>query len=94
MEFSFTEEQLLLQKTLRQYARSELLPNYHRWDRGEKFPREKILEMGQLGLLGLRVPERYGGQDASFVTCGIASEEISRGDFNYGLFIQLSCIPA
>src|SRR3990172_5545396 len=94
MEFSFTEEQLLLQKTLRQYAKSELLPNYHRWDRGEKFPREKILEMGQLGLLGLRVPERYGGQDASFVTCGIASEEISRGDFNYGLFIQLSCIPA
>lgn len=94
MEFAFTEEQLLLQKTLRQYARSELLPNYHRWDRGESFPREKIVELGRLGLLGLRVPERHGGQDAPFVTCGIASEEIARGDFNYGSFIQLTCIPA
>ncbi len=94
MEFSFTEEQLLLQKTLRQYAKSELLPNYHRWDRGEKFPLEKIRELGQLGMTGLRVPERYGGQDTAFVTCGIASEELARGDFNYGLFIQLSCIAA
>jgi cyclohexanecarboxyl-CoA dehydrogenase len=94
VEFAFTDEQLLLQKTLRQYARSELLPNYHRWDRGETFPRERIQELGALGILGLRVPEAYGGQDASFVTCGIASEEIGRGDFNYGLFIQLSSISA
>ncbi|MBI4590205.1 MAG: acyl-CoA dehydrogenase family protein [Candidatus Rokubacteria bacterium] len=94
MEFGFSDEQLLLQKTLRQYAKSELLPNYHRWDRGEKFPREKILELGQLGILGLRAPERFGGQDASFVAGGIASEELSRGDFNYSQFIQLSAIAA
>ncbi|MFQ5827625.1 MAG: acyl-CoA dehydrogenase family protein [Candidatus Methylomirabilia bacterium] len=94
MDFAFSEEQLLLERTLRQYAKAELLPSYHRWDRGEKFPREKILELGRLGLLGLRIPERYGGQDAPFVSCGIASEELSRGDFNYAQFIQLTCIPA
>lgn len=94
MEFTFTEEQKLFQETLRQFAMEKLLSNYSRWDRGEPFPKEKIKEIADLGIMGLRVPEQFGGQPTSFVTCGIATEELSRGDFNYSLFIQLGMISS
>ena len=94
MEFAFTEEQLLVQKTVRQFAKDKLLPNYSRWDRGEKIGRAEIREVAELGIFGLRVPEQFGGQHADFVTCGIMSEELSRGDFNYTLFLQLGMMIA
>lgn len=94
MDFTFTEEQLLLQQTLRQYAKDKLAPNYHRWDRGEKIPRALIKEAAQLGILGLRVPEKFGGLMADYVTCGLMTEELSRGDFNYSLYIQLGLIAS
>ena len=92
MEFAFSEEQLLLQQAMRQFALNELLPHYARWDRGEKFPKEKLREVAELGILGLRIPEEYGGQLTSFVNAGIATEEIARGDFSYTLFIQIGLI--
>lgn len=94
MDVHFTEEQRLLQLTLRQYAREKLLPEYSRWDRGEPYPREKLVEIGALGVLGIRVPEAYGGSNESFVSLGIASEELSRGDFNISSFLQLGTIAA
>ncbi|MGH7961326.1 MAG: acyl-CoA dehydrogenase family protein [Candidatus Binatia bacterium] len=94
MEFALTEDQLLLQKTLRQFAREKLLPNYARWDRGEKIGRDEIKEAAALGMFGLRVPERFGGQEADYVTCGLMAEEVARGDFNYSLFIQLGLIAS
>ncbi|NOT57812.1 MAG: cyclohexanecarboxyl-CoA dehydrogenase [Deltaproteobacteria bacterium] len=92
MDFAFTEDQLLLQQTLRQYAKEKLLPNYARWDRGEKVSRTELHEAAKLGVFGLRVPEKFGGQEADYVTCGIMTEELSRGDFNYSLYIQLGVI--
>jgi len=79
MDFTFTEEQLLLQQTLRQYAKEKLLPNYARWDRGEKISRDELREAAKLGIFGLRVPTKFGGQEADYVTCGIMTEELSRG---------------
>ena len=94
MEFALTEDQLLLQQTLRQFAREKLLPNYPRWDRGEQIGRAEIKEVAALGIFGLRVPEKLGGQEASYITCGLMTEELSRGDFNYSLFIQLGLIAS
>jgi cyclohexanecarboxyl-CoA dehydrogenase len=94
MEFAFTEDQLLLQKTLRQFAKDKLLPNYARWDRGEKISRVELKEAAALGIFGLRVPEKFGGQEADYVTCGVMTEELSRGDFNYSLYIQLGLIAS
>ena len=48
MDMTWTEEELLLQRTLRDYAQQELLPHYGRWDKGEAFPREKMRELGAL----------------------------------------------
>ena len=89
MEFTFTEEQLLVQQTVRQFAKDKLLPNYSRWDRGEKIGKAEIQEVAELGIFGLRVPEEFGGQNADFVTCGVMNEALSHGDFNYSLFLQL-----
>lgn len=94
MDFTFSEDQLLLQQTLRQYAKDKLMPNYARWDRGETIPRALIREVAELGVFGLRVPERFGGLMADYVTCGLMSEELSRGDFNYSLYVQLGLIAS
>ena len=94
MEFTFTEEQELLRSTVRQFATKKLLPHYARWDRGEPFPKEALKEAAEMGITSLRVPAAFGGQETGFVNCGIVAEEVSRGDFNYSLFVQLGMITA
>jgi len=87
MDFSLTDEQLLLQRTLRQFAMAELLPKYTRWDRRGEFPAEVWPQLGEMGVFGLRVPETYGGTGFSYLEAGFAIEQIARGDFNacYGI---------
>ena len=92
MDFAFSQDQRLLQDSLRQYAKEKLLPKYAHWDRGHTIGREELREAAQLGIFGLRVPEKFGGQEADYVTCGLMTEELSRGDFNYSLYIQLGLI--
>ena len=77
-------------RTLRQFAGRELAPRSAHWDRTGEFPWEAWRRMGELGLLGLRIPAAYGGQEADFLTFGIAMEEIGRGDFSCTYGIQLA----
>ncbi|MBI4270580.1 MAG: acyl-CoA dehydrogenase family protein [Candidatus Rokubacteria bacterium] len=90
MEFSYTAEHEELIRTLRAFARKELAPRSHRWDTTGEFPWDAWRQMGELGLLGLRAPAAYGGQEADLVTMGIATEEIARGDFGCTYGIQLA----
>jgi len=90
MDLAFSAEQDELVRTLRQFARRDLAPRSAHWDRSGEFPWEAWRRMGELGLLGLRVPAAYGGQDADFMTFGIAMEEIGRGDFSCTYGIQLA----
>ncbi len=81
MQFGMTERQQMIRDAVRRYAEAELLPHYQRWDRtGEWLPAEYMQKMVNMGLLRLRLPEKYGGQDYSFVDCGIVCEEIGRCD--------------
>jgi cyclohexanecarboxyl-CoA dehydrogenase len=90
MHLDFTPEQEELSRTLRSFARKELAPHGAAWDRGGEFPWDAWRRMGELGLLGLRTPAAYGGQEADFLTFGIAMEEIARGDFGCTYGIQLA----
>lgn len=90
MDLAFSPEQEELVRTLRQFARRDLTPRSAQWDRSGEFPWDAWRRMGELGLLGLRVPAAYGGQESDFVTFGIAMEEIGRGDFSCTYGIQLA----
>ena len=87
MDFALTPEQELVRNSLREFAARELRPRYAYWDRTGEFPAEIWRKMGAVGVLGLRVPEAYGGQNFDCVTAGLAIEEAARGDFNccYGV---------
>jgi cyclohexanecarboxyl-CoA dehydrogenase len=90
MDLQLSPEQEALSRTLRQFARKELAPHSAAWDRSGQFPSEAWRRMGELGILGLRIPAAYGGQEADFLTYGIAMEEIGRGDFSCTYGIQLA----
>ncbi len=94
MEFGFSDAEQQFADSIRRYARDRLLPEYSKWDQGTPYPRERVKELAELGITGLRVPAEYGGAEASYVLGGIAAEEIGRGDFNISLFVQLSMIAA
>jgi cyclohexanecarboxyl-CoA dehydrogenase len=90
MELSLTAEQQALARTLRAFARKELAPRSRDWDGGAAFPWDVWRQMAELGLLGLRIAPEYGGQPTDFLTMGIATEEIARGDFSATSGIQLA----
>jgi cyclohexanecarboxyl-CoA dehydrogenase len=92
MDFAFTSEQQELARTVRAFAARELAPRSREWDRTGEFPKDTWRRMGELGLLGLRVPVEYGGVDADFVMVGIAMEEIARGDFSCTYGVQLAAL--
>jgi cyclohexanecarboxyl-CoA dehydrogenase len=92
MDFALTDEQEELVRTLRAFARKELQPRSGQWDRTGQFPWDAWRQMGELGLLGLLTPAEYGGAPADFVTIGLATEEIGRGDFSCTYGIQLSAL--
>jgi cyclohexanecarboxyl-CoA dehydrogenase len=91
MDFSFEEEDELLRETIRRYATERLAPDYARWE-SEPFPRERLVELGDLGLLGMLIPPEFGGSGGSYVSLGVAAEEIGRADFNVTVFLQLAAI--
>jgi cyclohexanecarboxyl-CoA dehydrogenase len=90
MDLTFTPEQDELIRTLRGFARKELQPRSAVWDRTGEFPWDAWRQLGELGLLGLRIPAAYGGQPADYLTFGLAMEEIARGDFACTYGIQLA----
>lgn len=85
MNFELSDEQKVLQRAVRELCAREILPNAARWDREERFPHEIIPAMGQMGLLGMQIPEEYGGAGMKFVDFVVALEEVARADASVGL---------
>jgi alkylation response protein AidB-like acyl-CoA dehydrogenase len=85
MNFELTDEQRVLQQAVREFCAREIIPNAARWDREEHFPHEIIPAMGEMGLLGMQIPEEYGGAGMKFVDYVVAMEEVARADASVGL---------
>lgn len=75
-----TEEQQLIRSTARDFATSELAPTAAQRDQSAAFPTDAIKQMGELGMMGMLMPEQYGGVDADHVAFALALEEIAAGD--------------
>ena len=97
MNFDPTKEQLRWRDLARDFAQSEIEPRAAELDREQKFPYDIVAEMARLGLMGLTLPEEYGGSGGDFVGYNLALEEISRADTSVGItmeaHISLGCAP-
>jgi len=74
----FTEEHEALRHSIRRYVEEELAPHAQEWEAAGGFPDEVFRRMGELGLLGLRYPEKYGGQGGDYFSAVVLSEELAR----------------
>jgi len=88
LDFSLSEEQKLFQKTIREFCERELKPISDKIDKEEYFPWELYKKMGKMGLMGMTVPQEYGGAGIDRVSYMIALEEISRVCGSTGLTIE------
>ena len=77
---SYTEEQIMVRDMARQFATEQLAPNAATWDQNSEFPKAAIAAMGELGLLGMVVPEEFQGSATDTVAYAMALEEIAAGD--------------
>jgi alkylation response protein AidB-like acyl-CoA dehydrogenase len=87
ISFEETESEQLLRETVRQFARNEIAPHARRWDEEERFPTEIVPKLASLGLLGLRVPEPYGGANMTTQEVAIVIDELSRVDGSVGITV-------
>ncbi|HMU25810.1 MAG TPA: acyl-CoA dehydrogenase family protein [Solirubrobacterales bacterium] len=80
MNFDLTDEQRLLQNTVRDFARNEVVPVAEELDRTKAFPYEIVAKLGDLGLMGIPFPEEYGGSGGDILSYALAVEELARID--------------
>ena len=87
MDFSFTDEQNQLRRSIREFAEGEIAPHVMEWDEVSKFPLEIMPKLAEMGLLGVIFPEQYGGAGLGYVEYVIAIEELSRIDGSIGIIV-------
>jgi alkylation response protein AidB-like acyl-CoA dehydrogenase len=89
MDFDLTAEQREIQSVARELADAEIVPNASAWDREHRFPAELFPKLAELGLMGVCVPEEYGGAGADFLSYILVLEELSRGDAGVGVTVAV-----
>ena len=90
MNFDLTSDQKMLQDQVRKFAQTELAPLAPELDKSGEFPWSSMKKMAGLGLLGVVVPEKYGGSGFDFVSLAIAIEEISRACASTGVIVAVN----
>jgi alkylation response protein AidB-like acyl-CoA dehydrogenase len=87
LDFQFTDEQLQLRKSIREFAEREIAPHIMEWDEACRYPLEVIKELGRMGVMGILFPAEYGGAGLGYVEYVIAMEELSRVDGSVGITV-------
>jgi short-chain 2-methylacyl-CoA dehydrogenase len=87
VNFGLTDEQELIRRTVREFAESKVAPVAEELDREARFPYELVAELGGLGLMGLPIPEKYGGAGGDTVSYAIAIEELTRIDSSVAITV-------
>jgi len=90
MNFELTEEQLMIQKAARQFATQELKPGVIDRDELQKFPKEQIIKLGELGFLGMMVSPDYGGGGMDTLSYVLAMEEFSKIDASASVIVSVN----
>jgi alkylation response protein AidB-like acyl-CoA dehydrogenase len=90
MEFQLGEEHLMIQKAARDFAQQECLPGVIERDDQQKFPKEQVLKLADLGFMGMMVDEKYGGAGMDTVSYVLAMEEISKVDASVSVCMSVN----
>jgi short/branched chain acyl-CoA dehydrogenase len=87
VNFDLTQEQELVRRTVREFAESRIAPVAEELDREHRFPYDLVSELAELGLMGMTIPEEYGGGGADTVSYAIAVEELTRVDSSVAITV-------
>ena len=87
MNFSFTDEQQQLRRTVREFAEGELVPHVMEWDEASHFPHELVPKLAEMGLMGVIFPEEYGGAGLGYIEYALVLEELARVDPSIALSV-------
>ena len=90
MDFSLSEEQIMIRDAARDFARTELLPGVIERDNAQKFPTEQVKKMGELGFLGMMVDPAYGGGGMDTLSYVLAIEELSKVDASSSVIMSVN----
>src|SRR5215211_2771805 len=90
MQFQLTEEHLMIQKAARDFALHECLPGVIGRDEQQKFPREQVLKLAELGFMGMMVDPEYGGAGMDTISYVLAMEEISKIDASVSVCMSVN----
>ncbi len=97
MDFELAEEQEMARNAVREFAQNEIAPRAREYDEAEKFPREQLNGLAELGLLGMIIPEEYGGAGFDSVSYALALEEIAKADSSVAVIVSVTnsvcCYP-
>ncbi len=90
MSYGLDDEHLALQREVRKFAANEIRPKAAEYDSTGEYPRENIAKLGEMGLLGMLIPEEYGGSDFGSMAHAIGIEEVSYGCSSTGLIMSVT----
>jgi len=97
MDFEISEEQQMVRNAVGEFARNEIAPVAREYDEAEKFPRKQLEGLAELGLLGMIIPEEYGGAGFDSVSYALALEEIAKADASVAVIVSVTnsvcCYP-
>jgi alkylation response protein AidB-like acyl-CoA dehydrogenase len=89
MQFELSADQREIQALAREFAQAEIEPNASQWDREHGFPRELFAKLAEVGLMGVCIPDEYGGAGADFLSYILVLEELSRADAGVGVTVAV-----
>src|SRR5881275_2318970 len=90
MNLELSDEQKMVQAVARDFADKEVRPIAEAIDREARFPRETVRRMGELGLMGIAIPEAYGGSGGDTVAYVLALEEVARACASHGVILSVN----
>ena len=90
MDFTLSEEQLMIQQAAKDFAQNELLPEVIERDDAQRFPTEQVKKMGELGFLGMMVSPKYGGSGLDTISYVLVMEELSKIDASASVIVSVN----
>ncbi|MEZ4969689.1 MAG: acyl-CoA dehydrogenase [Flavobacteriaceae bacterium] len=90
MDFTLSEEQLMIQQAAKDFAQNELLPGVIERDDAQKFPAEQVKKMGELGFMGMMVAPKYGGSGLDTISYVLVMEELSKVDASASVIVSVN----